>query len=445
MKKEGLILCLHIALAAFAQAAVRVDVYEADEVTPFDGRPLMVGSELSLVVSSDTGDYWGGGLFIEGPDRTSACLSARGFNPNTCDWQGSHYAGAGDDARVISWKDPIMWGFDLYTSDTTGMPGKWFVIDYRATGSGDPNVRVYDHAASFSIPSDIIQFSHVPSRDFNGDGVVNIADYVLLASHWLVEDCNEPNGCGRVDINADGYVDVQDLALFADYWMWGVPRVPIVAVEPEVTFRIADAMGSNDISLSAGESVILYVMMERGDVPIHTFHIEVDINNPTIGSIDNTPYDPDNPPGPGTARILAKPRDAFFDDWGPGQLQPEGIALGGVSISSPMADGPLASFVYTSLGTGDVTLHLSDLLAAYDVRLEPIVIHQVTLGMQATFGEMSSPEESTQPSSAARDVDAIVGFLEEIWITEGDMQALVSEAEWHTFINSVKQSDSLIQ
>jgi len=440
MKRTCLVFLVSACGPLYVHAAVSINVYERDGMTPFDGRPLMVGSEVAIVVSSDDADYWGGGLFVAGPDRGLARLSARDFDPNTCDWAGSHYADAGDDARVTSWENQEIWGFDLYTSDANGLPGKWFVIDYQATGSGDPNVLVYDYAKGFSDPNEFIRFSHVPSRDFNSDGVVNIGDYARLASYWLFEDCNDPNGCGRVDINTDGHIDAQDVALFADYWLWGVPRSPIEPADPDVTFSVADGIGSNEIALAVGESVTLYVNMTTRGVSVHAFHAEVDISDPNMGSIDNTPYDRNDPPGPGTARILVQPRDTFFDDWGPGQFQPEGILLGAASISSSISDGALASFVYTAITAGNVMLEPSDVLGGYDVRGEPITIHQTEAFMQATFGESTLMQDSTEPASAELSVEEMVDLLEEIWRTEGDMQTLVSEAEWRNFIDNVEQS-----
>ncbi len=439
-------------LVAFAHAAcvhgaVWVDIYERDGVRPYDGRPLMVGSELSIVVSSDSGDYWGGGLFVEGADRGIARLSARGFDGNTSDWKDSHIEASGEGARVTSWKNQEKWGFDFYTSHDRALPGKWFVIDYHATGTGDPNIRLYDYGQSFDAPEQVINFSHVSSRDFNNDGVVNIADWTVLASYWLAEDCNEPNGCGRADINSDGSIDVEDLALFADYWLWGVPVY--IPADPDVTFRIVNSDGHNEITLGVGDSITLYIDMETRDgATVNVFAVEAAMSDVTNGSIDNRPYDPNDPPGPGTARILAAPRDSFFDMWGPGEFQTEGIKMSGVSISSPMGDGHLASFVYTSLSAGEVKLTLRDVLAAYGVRLEAITIHQTVptaMTFTASSGEEMLVDEGTEGTLSAYDVEEIVSRLETIWEEDGEMQKLVSEAEWSNFIENVKQSDVLAQ
>ena len=42
-------------------------------------------------------------------------------------------------------------------------------------------------------------------------------DYTILASHWLEDDCSDPNWCGKADIDTDGDVDADDLMGFAGY------------------------------------------------------------------------------------------------------------------------------------------------------------------------------------------------------------------------------------
>jgi len=442
MRSSWCVLFLLACAPLCVYAAVSVEIYESDGLTPFDGRPLMVGSHVCIVVSSDVAGYWGGGLFITGDDRALARLYGRGRDPDSCDWRDSHYPAAGDDARVISWMNQDMWGFDTYTSDANGLPGRWFILDYEAIGVGEPNLQVFDYAHSFTDPNGVIAFSHVPSRDFNGDGLVNIIDYAMLASHWEAADCFDPNGCGRVDLNGDRLVDVKDLALFADYWLWGVPRQPLLPVDPEVTYRLTDALGSNEISLAVGENITLYISMETHDTNVNLFNLEVNVSDPALGGIDNTPYDPESLPNHATARILAQPRDTFFDDFGPGQ-QPGSISFSAASIISPMNDGWIASFVYTSLAPGDVKLELTDLLGGHIVRLEPMIIHQIDGLLQATSATTMMTEGGKQPVSTQLTVEEMVERLEDIYRTDAEMQKLVSRDRWQNFINDVKKSESL--
>lgn len=435
MKNVFVFLLVLISLLSAAKAATSVNIYEADGITPFDGRDIMVGTELTIVVSSDTTDYWSGGLFIGGQDRALAALSARDFDPNTLDWTGSHYEDAGEYAKVTAWTDSEIWGFDLYGSDSNSVPGNWFIIDYEAIGEGDPNIWVYDYSYSFDDPNSLAFFSHVPSRDFNDDDVVNIADYALLASYWQVEDCNEPNWCDNTDINTDGYVDFEDLALFTDYWLWGVPQTPVIPEDPNVTFSIVDANGLSEITIDVDESITLYIDMATDGVDMTSFYLEVNISDPNLGSIDNTP----SPSG--TASILASPRTSSWDDWGPGTEQEEGIWLFGASFGSAMSDGHLASFVFTCDGQGDVTLKLLNLTSTY-AGLEDMTIHQTDPYFQQMMPDgMSMMLEDTQTQAPQElSLDEMVARLEEIWLADDGIQELVSKDRWQEFINSVKES-----
>jgi len=146
-------------------------------------------------------------------------------------------------------------------------------------------------------------------------------------------------------------------------------------------YSIVDVYDSNEITMNVGDTVTLYVNLTTyGDNEIQIFLIEVNISDPNLGSIDNTAYDPNNPPGPGTARILASPRTSGFDYWGPGLKQQEGIELLGVNIDGPISDGHLASFEFTCDGEGDVTLDLIDWMSdggpVYPT-LKSMTIHQV--------------------------------------------------------------------
>ena len=50
--------------------------------------------------------------------------------------------------------------------------------------------------------------------DFNIDGIVDFADFALLAQHWMNEEtCIE-------DLNGDGVINALDLAIFTTEWLW---------------------------------------------------------------------------------------------------------------------------------------------------------------------------------------------------------------------------------
>jgi uncharacterized repeat protein (TIGR01451 family) len=146
----------------------------------------------------------------------------------------------------------------------------------------------------------------------------------------------------------------------------------LAPADPNIVFDITDANGLDEIELTVGQSVRLYVNKETVDEDIYSFYLEAATSDPNLGWIDNTEYDPNNP---GTAEILASPRDEFYDYYGPGYTQQEGLQFSAVSFGNAMQDGNLASSLYTATQPGYVTLTLIN----YDtnpVTLESIVIRQ---------------------------------------------------------------------
>ena len=212
-----------IMMTSLVSADITVEVYEADGNTPFDDRDIMVGEKLTIVINSDVNDYWSGGLFISGNHRSLATLSGRDNDPNTRDYELSHYEAAGELAKVTGWQDSSIWGFDLYTSDINDVnftANDWFIIDYEADAVGDCNVGFYDYNISWSDPNYDLYFTHIPTRDLDPDGSVDFNDFAVLASEWFEDDCNVPNWCKGSDLDLDGDVDVNDLGLFTAYWLW---------------------------------------------------------------------------------------------------------------------------------------------------------------------------------------------------------------------------------
>ena len=462
MVKKLVILILVFVAVPTALGQVWLQVYEADGVTPFDiNGSVMVGSKLVFVVISDSNDNWSGGLYITGQDRVLGTLAGRDKDPNSRDWTGSHYADAGDFARVTSWKDTYIWGFDLYTyypvdnysEANSTVPGNWFVIDYYADEVGECSVGFYDYDISWAEPNYLITFLNAPTRDLNSDEAVDFRDFATLSSQWNNTGCGAPNWCAGADIDRDGDVDGSDLGLFVEYWLWpdsdnspdepGAPD-PNYPEDPNITYSIVDANGLSEITIDINDSITLYVdIASSNDNNVWAFDIEVNISDPNLGSIDNTEY-PD-----GTAQILAGPnRLSFADYWGPGAGQEEGIRLSGATLGSAIADGHLASFVFTCEGQGDVTLELINWYSANtddkDVfpKMESIVIHHVDSQMMGAGSEMLLTQETTSSESLQEevDIDELVNWLEELWFEEENIKKTYNKADWKEFIDIVENA-----
>jgi hypothetical protein len=192
-------------MTSLALGEVSTRVCEADGNTPFDGRDIMVGTKLTIIISSDanTIDPYAVDLVIEGTDRDYGYLSgARALEA------------AGTEPLLYPWEDDLHQGFCFLTDDDA-VAGDWFIVDYNATAVGNCNVVFYDNFEfAYYIP-----FSHVRTRDFNNDTKVDFSDYAILASHWQETDCNDPDWCEGADLDINGSIDVNDLMLFCEYWL----------------------------------------------------------------------------------------------------------------------------------------------------------------------------------------------------------------------------------
>lgn len=439
--KKLLLTVIVCCITSITIAQSTLEVYESDGETAFDGRDIMVGTKLTFVVSLDSTDYWSGGLFITGDNRFLGELIGRDYDPDTRDWADSHFDNAGEHAKVTSWNDSEIWGYDLYGSDVNNSIGDWFITDYEAIGVGVPDVWFCDYDISWDNPVSFETFTQVPSRDFNNDDIVNYSDFSIFNTYWLSDDCSDPNWCDGTDINTDGIADADDLILFADFWLWeaeyaaipGDSNVP--EPEPDFIYSIVNPSGLGEITLTTGESVTLYIDMEMTD-PINTmsvFDAEVNISNPNLGSIDNTEYPS------GTAQILVESRSEVFDYWGPGDYQQEGIRFFFASIGTPISEGNMVSFEYTCQTTEDVILELVN-PGTTNIQYKEILIHQVAAASQSQSMSMQPGAMSIQQSYEMTN-EEMAAFLEEIWIEEEEIRERYTKKEWDTFVESVRNAE----
>jgi hypothetical protein len=210
-------------------------------------RDIMVGTRLTLVISSDAAGKWGGDLELSQDDALYGKLSGRGLTPpapasplKVSTYRDSCLDAAGTKATVMGWVDSYSIGL-FFNNDNrpylTGgghpaYPGDWFVVDYYAKQTGDCRVKLYAAGPvgpvinPFVVPDvgpptllQTLSFQHVASRDFNGDTVVDFKDFARFAAHWRCPvDPNASPGLA-LDLNADGRVNASDLASFSEYWL----------------------------------------------------------------------------------------------------------------------------------------------------------------------------------------------------------------------------------
>ncbi len=198
-----LTLFLGTSVAAFGEVSIRV--CEADGNTPFDGREIMVGTWLTIIINSDVGEYWPGDLMLKETNKDYGFL-----------WGARAFDAAGTEPYIYCWEDNQFQAISFNT-DMDANAGDWFIADYQATGVGNCNVGLYEWFST--EPTYEISFSHVRTRDFNNDTKVNFMDLSVFASYWQVYTCNNPNWCEGSDLDVDGDVDFEDLTLFLNYWL----------------------------------------------------------------------------------------------------------------------------------------------------------------------------------------------------------------------------------
>jgi hypothetical protein len=240
-----LVVILAVTLAAPSGAKVWVTPYRCDEVTPLAAADpnyptiyddIMVGTRLVLVVMSDApGLYyapqlyggreanwllWSGTLLIPWDYNKLGTLSGRDYNKATFNYDGSVLPAAGRPfyTRVQYREKTAGVGFELNV-ESFSVAGDWFVFDYHAERTGTCAV-LLNQFIGVTVPTETLLFRQVPSRDFNGDTVVDFRDFALLASHWGSTAGIDPNDPGAVlDLNGDAQIDFGDLALFSEYWL----------------------------------------------------------------------------------------------------------------------------------------------------------------------------------------------------------------------------------
>ncbi len=233
---------------AASWADVSLQVYRADERTPLAWtdpnapevyEDIMVGTHLTFFIGSDTPvEWWAGGLFIPWDDWAVGTVAGRGYDLQTRKYERSILP-----SRVEAYvndsqsNDGNVFSMDIMDFDFEPIAGEWFVLDYFARRVGTCTMGLYSSEPAgpvygdlWSVPSGDIPFNdywiqglslhHVPSRDYDGDTVVNFVDFAFWADQWQQAIAPEdPNEVPPGDLNDDAFVDTADLTLFCAYWL----------------------------------------------------------------------------------------------------------------------------------------------------------------------------------------------------------------------------------
>jgi len=89
---------------------------------------------------------------------------------------------------------------------------------------GERVIVLADKVPIREVPSEPYSVTVIQEADLNGDEMVNLADFAILAEHWrLLDYCNPTNNwCSGADIDRNGSVDFCDMILFSNDWLSGM-------------------------------------------------------------------------------------------------------------------------------------------------------------------------------------------------------------------------------
>jgi len=93
--------------------------------------------------------------------------------------------------------------------------------DVPDTGSGTPAIPSIVDMGAFERPFPVCgdQNHPYPMGDLNLDCRVNSEDVALLVSHWLENNCSDPQWCQGADLNLSGDVNLFDFGKLASAWL----------------------------------------------------------------------------------------------------------------------------------------------------------------------------------------------------------------------------------
>jgi len=236
MTKTLLFLAIFLCIGPASFGEVTAEIRLPDGSRLSEPAEVMVGTQLSIVVSSDVDEKRFVTLHLEDANSDYALLYGRDFNddpegPYIYSYEGSCLPAAGKYAAVFDWEETGVEGLKLRTGEYYIARDDWFVVDYNVIDTG--NCRVvfngYDPVGPYENPPPEyepilvghrhIEFIQVRTRDFNGDGYVDFGDFGIFGSYWGETGYSDPNECEGTDLDASGGIDVNDLMMFCGYWL----------------------------------------------------------------------------------------------------------------------------------------------------------------------------------------------------------------------------------
>lgn len=140
-----------------------------------------------------------------------------------------------DPAQLLSWDILFVAAVNAQTLDAPAVYSRYlawndggqynFLIPAVPIKQGDTVnfmcIPVYANAnnAYIRLQATIRQSTELRTCDLNGDGSVDMADFLFFASYWQNNDCGTQDWCGQTDFNYDWKTDLADLSMLASDWL----------------------------------------------------------------------------------------------------------------------------------------------------------------------------------------------------------------------------------
>ena len=131
------------------------------------------------------------------------------------------------DSIVVTFEDVPLYGdkdavnsfqVQIFFCDET----IWITYLDLAAGGGIAGLSEGEGVPAFYVESDLSEYINCcRCGDFDGDGDVDLSDFVYVFTNWLRDDCVGHDWCERADIDRSGNVGADDVALAAYNWLTG--------------------------------------------------------------------------------------------------------------------------------------------------------------------------------------------------------------------------------
>ena len=160
-----------------------------------------------------------------------------------------------EDVPLYGDKDAVnSFQVELFFADET----IWITYLDLAAGGGIAGLSEGKGVPAFYVESDLSEYINCcRCGDFDGDGDVDLCDFVYVYVNWLRDDCTGHDWCQRTDIDRSGEVGTGDIALAAYNWLtgtetgyeWTEPIFHGELTHPDGYWMALDPALSNDESI----------------------------------------------------------------------------------------------------------------------------------------------------------------------------------------------------